>query len=76
MTFGVTSPGVAPASSTLSIRPNDLLHRNYTSKGDEVQVFSTLARGVDLYRRYLVVAAVLACAAIIGGLIQRWIRRS
>jgi hypothetical protein len=41
-----------------------------------VQVFSTLARGMDVYRRYLVLAAVLVCAAIIGGLIQRWIRRS
>jgi hypothetical protein len=46
------------------------------AKGDEVQLFYTLARGVDVYRRYLVVAAVLVCAAIIGGLIQRWIRRS
>jgi len=39
-------------------------------------MFSTLARGVEVYRRYLVVAVVLVCAAIIGGLIQQWIRRS
>jgi hypothetical protein len=41
-----------------------------------VSVFYTLARGVDVYRRYLVVVAVLACAAIIGGLIERRICRS
>jgi hypothetical protein len=40
-----------------------------------VQVFSTLARGMDVYRRYLVVAVILICAAILAGLIQRWIRR-
>ena len=40
------------------------------------QVFYTLARGIDVYRRYLVVAALLVCAAIIGGLIQQRIRRS
>ena len=45
------------------------------AKGDEVQVFYTLARGFDVYRRYLLVAAVLVCAAIIGGLIQRRLRR-
>jgi hypothetical protein len=45
------------------------------AKGDEVQVFYTLARGVDVYRRYLLVAAVLVCAAIIGGLMQRRLRR-
>jgi hypothetical protein len=45
------------------------------AKGDEVQVFYTLARGVDVYRRYLLVAAALVCAAIIGGLIQRRLRR-
>jgi hypothetical protein len=39
-------------------------------------VFYTLARGVDVYRRYLVVAAILVCAAIVGGMIQRRIRRS
>jgi len=45
-------------------------------EGGKSQVFYTLARGVDMYRRYLLVAAVLVCAAIIGGLIQRGIRRS
>ena len=45
------------------------------AKGDEVQVFYTLARGADVYRRYLVVAVVLVCAAIIGGLIQRQLSR-
>jgi hypothetical protein len=49
---------------------------NAQAKGDKVQMFSTLARGVEVYRRYLVVAVVLVCAAIIGGVIQRWIRRS
>ena len=44
--------------------------------GGVAQVFYTLARGVVVYRRYLVVAAVLVCAAIMGGLIQWWIRRS
>jgi hypothetical protein len=39
-------------------------------------VFYTMARGVEVYRRYLVVAVILVCAAIVGGLIQRWIRRS
>jgi hypothetical protein len=34
-------------------------------------VFHTLARGVDVYKRYLVVGAILACAAILGGLILR-----
>jgi hypothetical protein len=43
---------------------------------DKAQVFNTLARGGDVYRRYLVVVAVLVCAAIVGWLIQRWIRRS
>jgi hypothetical protein len=55
------------------------LHRLGTAtraEGDRVQMFSTLARGVEVYRRYLVVAAVLVCAAILGGLMQRWIRRS
>jgi hypothetical protein len=46
------------------------------AEGGKVQVFYTLARGVDVYRKYLVVAAVLVCAAIIGGLTQWWIRRS
>jgi hypothetical protein len=45
-------------------------------EGDELQVFDTMARGVEVYRRYLVVAVILVCAAILGGLIQRWIRRS
>ncbi len=45
------------------------------AKGGEVEVFYTLARGVNLYRRYLLVAAVLVCAAVIGGLVQRWLRR-
>ena len=48
---------------------------NAEAKGSEVRVFYTLARGVEVYRRYLVVAAILVCAAIIGGLIQRLIRR-
>jgi hypothetical protein len=39
-------------------------------------VFYTLARGREVYQRYLLVAAMLVCAAIIGGLIQRWMRRS
>ena len=46
------------------------------AEGDEVRVFSTMARGVEVYQRYLIVAVVLVCAAIFGGLIQRWIRRS
>jgi hypothetical protein len=39
-------------------------------------VFYTLARGVEVYRRYLIVAAVLMSAAIVGGVILRWMRRS
>jgi hypothetical protein len=39
-------------------------------------MFYTMARGVEVYRRYLIVAAILVCAAIAGGLIQQWIRRS
>ena len=35
-------------------------------------MFYTMARGVEVYRRYLVVAAVLISAAIVGGLILRW----
>lgn len=46
------------------------------AEGGEGQVFYTLARGGEVYRRYLVVAAVLVSAAIVGGLILRWIRRS
>jgi hypothetical protein len=45
------------------------------AKGDEVEVFYTLARGVNVYRRYLLVAVVLVCAAVIGGLVQRWLRQ-
>jgi hypothetical protein len=45
-------------------------------EGGKAQVIYTLARGVDVYRRYLVVAVVLVCAAIFGGLIQRWMRRA
>jgi hypothetical protein len=54
-----------------SIRDSEMIR----AKGDKVRVFDTLARGVDVYRRYLLVAAVLVCAAIIGGLIQRRLRR-
>jgi hypothetical protein len=46
------------------------------AEGGEAQVFYTLAHGIDVYRRYLVVAVVLVCAAILGGLIQGWIRRT
>ena len=61
------------AAKTLKLHRLGLVTR---AEGDRVQMFDTLARGVDVYRRYLVVAAVLVCAASVGGVIQRRIRRS